>query len=68
MRRGPIRTSGHDGHRENVEADGPRIVGWTFHICLGADTAVHSRRSNAAVANCDMQVHARVIADTGTAP
>src|ERR1035441_10653085 len=23
-------------HREDVAADGPGVVGWTFHICLGA--------------------------------
>src|ERR1017187_1996895 len=28
--------SGHGEHREDVAPDGPGVVGWTFHICLGA--------------------------------
>src|ERR1039457_5881606 len=29
--------SDHGEHREDVAADGPGVVGWTFHICLGAE-------------------------------
>jgi hypothetical protein len=28
--------SEHGEHREDVAADGPGVVGWTFHTCLGA--------------------------------